>query len=242
MKRNEFLQRLIGISGLGFLSLPEVESKQKIYLLQTFVAGFRFYKGVELLQHMQQNDFVELRREPDNEHDPFAVALYWQQEKVGFLPAESNETIARLLDAEALHLIGVITHLKQDVQPWENVVVGVYFLSDKNPLPPHASYLTQLAKPEYRTIKTEKQSRQDHLPYVTDYEGRRIIDPNGINDEAAKAYFEKYYTKQALQINGKTYLEVPDDGIYSYVYNVESAGWLYDEKGNKYLEFIFNEE
>lgn len=190
MKRNEFLQRLIGIAGLGFLSLPEVESKQKIYLLQTFVAGFRFYKGVELLPLMQQNDFVELRREHDNKHDPFAVALYWQQEKIGFLPAEANETIARLLDAEALQLIGVITHLKHDVQPWENAVVGVYFLSDKSPLPPHASYLTQIAKPEYTTIKEQKQFREQYLPYVTEYDGSRVIDPKGIDDGAAKAYFE----------------------------------------------------
>ncbi|MGN6299437.1 MAG: HIRAN domain-containing protein [Ginsengibacter sp.] len=49
-----------------------------MYLLQSFVAGFRFYKGMELLPHMQEQDIVELRRQPDNEHNEFAVAVYWQ--------------------------------------------------------------------------------------------------------------------------------------------------------------------
>jgi hypothetical protein len=70
---------------LGFFSVAEVAASQKVYLLQSFVAGFRFYKGMELLPLMQEQDIVELRRQPDNEHDEFAVAVYWQQQMIGYL-------------------------------------------------------------------------------------------------------------------------------------------------------------
>jgi hypothetical protein len=45
-----------------------------------------------------------------------------------------------------------------------------------------------------------------------------------------------------MTINNKRYLKVPDDGIYTYMYNVESKGWIKNEKGEEFLEFVFNEE
>jgi len=233
MNRSGFLKRLIGISGLGFFSIAEVAASQKAYLLQSFVAGFRFYKGMELLPHMQEQDMVELRRHPDNEHDEFAVALYWQQEMIGYLPAVSNEIIARLMDAKALPLIGIITHLQRDAKPWENVAVAVYFLKDGN-LP---EYLTKVEEPFYNTLHTTNKPNQ--LPDVLEY-NERVIALDGIADKAARAYFTKYYQKYEMQINGRKYVKVPDDGIYTYMYEVESFGWITGDDGKKYLEFIFN--
>jgi|GEM_PF-3395423 len=150
MKRSEFLQRVLSVTGLGFLSVVQIKEFQKIYLLQAFVAGFRFHKGMELLPLMQESDVLELRREPANEHDPFAVALYWQQEMIGYLPADSNETIAKLLDAEALPLLAAITHLNRGTRPWENVAVAIFYLHSKEkPLPAGAEYLTWLEEPVY---------------------------------------------------------------------------------------------
>ena len=149
MKRSDFSQRLIGVVIFGKLPFSELILKRKVYLLHCFVAGFWYYRGMDLLNEMEVNDFLELRREPENEYDEFAIALYWQQEKIGFIPAGYNETIARLLDAEALPLLASITHLKKEVEPWENVVVAVYFLQEEKKLPPHADYLHHLGEPEY---------------------------------------------------------------------------------------------
>lgn len=243
MTRASFLQRLIGITGLGFLSVPEAQASRKIYLLQSFVAGFRFHKGMELLPVMQENDLLELRREPNNEHDAFAIALYWQQEMIGYLPAADNEPIARLLDAAALPLLGIITHLNRDTKPWENLAVAVYFLQpEKLQLPEHANYLTRLVTPAYATLKKQSiRSKEQPLPHVFD-EYDRIIAVDEITDPAAKAYFEKNYAKHEMSIAGKRFLKVPDDGIYTYMYNVEATQWLVDEDDKKWLEFIFNED
>lgn len=237
MNRSGFLKRLIGISGLGFFSISEVSASQKAYLLQSFVAGFRFYKGMELLPQMREQDMIELRRMPDNEHDEFAVSLHWQQEMIGYLPADSNEIIARLMDAKALPLIGIITHLQHDVKPWENVAVAVYFL--KNGTLPE--YLTKVEEPYCETLHRGKNNKPNLLPDVLEYD-ERVIALDGIDDEGAKAYFTTWYQKHQMLIGGKTYVKVPDDGIYTYMYEVQSHGWITGDDGKKYLEFIFVSE
>lgn len=191
---------------------------------------------MDLLPHMKEQDIIGLKREPENEHDDFAVALYWQQEMIGYLPAASNEVIARLMDANALPLFGIITHLQKNAKPWENVAVAVYFVQPENKALPE--YLTILAAPVYTTIQKKESQHKEYLPHVLDYE-ERIIELKKIPDEAARAYFTKYYSKYKMQIKGKTYVEVPDNGIYTYMYNVHSVGWIYHEKGKKYLEFVF---
>lgn len=240
MTRTDFLNRLIGISGLGFLSVTEIEAKQKAYLLQSFVAGFRFHKGMELLPLLRQGDLLQLKREANNEHDEFAVALYWQQEMIGYLPAASNEIIARLLDAEALPLIGTITHLNKEAKPWENVAVAVYLLqTQKKQLPP---YLTTLVQPDYTTVKKKQnKNKERYVPDVLEYYDR-IIAVDDVADETARAYFEKCYGNKQMMINNKRYLLVPDDGIYQYMYNVDSKGWLANAEGDEFLEFVFTED
>ena len=56
MARSTFLQPLIGLGGFGFISVTNAQARRKIYLLQSFVAGFRFHKGMELLPLMREND------------------------------------------------------------------------------------------------------------------------------------------------------------------------------------------
>jgi hypothetical protein len=61
LTRSAFLQRLIPLVGLGRLTYRQAHSYRKIYLFQSFVAGFRYYKGMELLPLMGINDPLELR-------------------------------------------------------------------------------------------------------------------------------------------------------------------------------------
>lgn len=236
MNRSTFLNRLVGIAGLGFFPVTEIVAKRKIYLLQTFVAGFRFYRGMQLLPYMQEGDLLELRRDPQNQHDSFAIALYWQQEMIGYLPAASNEVVARLMDANALPLVAGITHLNKDAKPWENVAVAVYFLQpEKAPLAQHAAYLTVVQPPAYTTVRRQ-QPKEEWVPDVLDHD-ERVIDLNEIDDEEAKSYFETWYGKRSVDIEGGRFVHVPDDGIYTYMYNVDSIGWVTDKKGKRWLQF-----
>lgn len=244
MKRSDFLQRLIAIAGYGSFNLKAIIPKRKIYLLQFFVAGFRHYKGMELLPYMELNDLLELRREPENEHDECAIALYWQQEKIGFVPASSNEMLAKLLDAKALPLLGMITHLNREVKPWENVVAAVYFLQDETvEIPAYAGYLKQVAQPIYTTPKRQQQDKLFEAVFDCD---NRIVDISNIKIPAIKAHFEKYYQEKKYRVlyEGKPHAHIYTDDIYTYMYNVNPVKWVTADNGENYLlfEFIENPE
>ncbi len=70
-----------------------------ILVLECLVAGtsFRNLKNVEpeLLHKVQ----LETVREGKNEFDKFAVALHFKKNKIGYIPKDKNETVARLMDA-----------------------------------------------------------------------------------------------------------------------------------------------
>lgn len=90
---------------------------------------------------------------------------------MGFIPSSVNEMLCYLLDSDALSLFAVITHLERNSQPWENVAIAVYFIQEVNKdLPAHASYLTRIEAPHYRTlsknkneVKKERVLTLDHL-------------------------------------------------------------------------------
>lgn len=110
-----------------------------------------------MLGSMKEGDLLELVKEPENEYDHCAIALHLQGNKIGFIPASVNEMLSYLLDAEALSLFAEITHLEKESQPWENVAIAVYFVQEVNKeLPAHASYLTRIEVPHYRTLNNKK--------------------------------------------------------------------------------------
>ncbi len=246
MNRSGFLKQLIASIAIGRLPISVTKDFRKIYLLQCFAAGFRHYEGMRLLADMKEGDLLELVREPLNEYDPCAIALHWQGKKVGFIPASINEMLSYLMDAEALSLFAVITHLEKNTQPWENVALAVYFVQEVNKdLPAHASHLTKIEAPHYRTLNRKKgQQDNEPIPTLDDLfdDSHRVINLDTIPESqvAAKAYFEKRYGQYPVSIKGNSrYLHIKDDGIYTYMYEIsEDINVLKDEKGKKYLEFF----
>jgi CpXC protein/HIRAN domain len=63
-----------------------------------FVAGFPYHEGPRLIDRLTAGDPLRLVREPDNPHDPRAVAIYNQDDRIGYVPRERNREIADRLD------------------------------------------------------------------------------------------------------------------------------------------------
>lgn len=142
---------MIALFGLSSLPKELIQQYDRIYLLQCFVRGFKYYKGPELLESMHEGAMLELVREPGNSYDSNAIALHFNGHKIGFLPAEENKYLSKILDAGLLELLAEITHLNPDAATWENVHVAVYALkeSGSSDLP---EYLTTLESPQYFTL------------------------------------------------------------------------------------------
>ncbi|MDQ0418765.1 hypothetical protein J2Z48_002969 [Croceifilum oryzae] len=84
----------------------EIQAKQKIFRRrkETRVAGPMYEGRQELIAQMNEETSLHLEREPSNEYDPNAVAIYaaisGKSEKIGYVHAYISETIAPLMDRE----------------------------------------------------------------------------------------------------------------------------------------------
>jgi hypothetical protein len=88
---------LLAALSKGGLSI-DVFSKD-ILVLECLVAGTSFRKLQDVEPKLGTEVKLELQCEPNNEYDEFAIVLYFQKSKIGFIPRDKNEVIARLIDA-----------------------------------------------------------------------------------------------------------------------------------------------
>ena len=88
---------LLGALSKGAFSL-DVFSRE-ILVLECLAAGTSFRKLDEVLDDLKETVQLEMKREGKNEFDQFAIALWFQNTKVGYIPKEKNEVLARLMDA-----------------------------------------------------------------------------------------------------------------------------------------------
>ncbi len=155
MNRLDFIRKTL--MGAGVAALPKnwIKQYQKYYLLQCFVRGFKYYEGPKMLQQMKAGDMLELVREPENEYDNNAIALHFNKRKIGFIPAEENHLLSKLLDIKAVDFQAEITHLQPDAATWENVSVALFLLKEKNVDldVAHIAALTTLESPSYYSLK-----------------------------------------------------------------------------------------
>ena len=90
------LLALIGTEGINALGLP----KREIFLLDIVVAGTTFCPIVqELVPTLLPNTVLRMVRQPHNEYDENAIAIYYEEHRIGYVPQEFNLVISRLMDA-----------------------------------------------------------------------------------------------------------------------------------------------
>lgn len=103
----------------GFFDRDAFKRKQRsILVLKTAVAGLYYHvdddteEGKELLKALTPGTELHLFRDPDNEHDKWAISVYTTDDReLGYVTRFKNETIARLMDH------GKVFHAFVDEQP-----------------------------------------------------------------------------------------------------------------------------
>ena len=66
-------------------------------LMDFHIAGFAHHDGLSVIDDLLLGTKVDLRCEPDNPHDPEAVAIYYDDIKIGYIPAAKNSLFFTLL-------------------------------------------------------------------------------------------------------------------------------------------------
>jgi len=78
---------------------------RSVLVLQTGIAGLQFHvddnteEGRKILESLTPGTELRLYRDPENEHDRWAISVYTADDKeLGYVTRFKNETIARLMD------------------------------------------------------------------------------------------------------------------------------------------------
>ena len=119
-------QKSFGKPGLFFRNLRQ--STDLILLQESPVAGFQHHRGVAIWPFLREGEKLNLVRESVNQHDRNAVAVYFRNDKLGYVPQRENATLAQMLD-RGEKLDAQIIRLLDEENPWRRVRIQVSLLS-----------------------------------------------------------------------------------------------------------------
>ncbi|MBS9776347.1 MAG: HIRAN domain-containing protein [Fusobacterium sp.] len=76
--------------------------KKKIYEKSRYIdsfhiAGFQYYEGLEVIDELKVGTKVILIEEENNPYDAKAVAIYYKDTKLGYVPSTNNTNLSRFL-------------------------------------------------------------------------------------------------------------------------------------------------
>jgi LSD1 subclass zinc finger protein len=105
--------------------------ESRVYLLETWAAGFQYHDGPEpeVQTVLADGNDLLLVREPYNEYDAQAIAIHTHcEDKVGFIPRQINTMLATMMD-QGIPLFAEIVVFRHDLveeTPWNCLRVRVY--------------------------------------------------------------------------------------------------------------------
>ena len=67
------------------------------FFMQFTIAGFTYYDGVEVFNKLEIGQKLKLRIEPENRYDPEAVAVYFYDKQLGYVPKAQNKTLFQFI-------------------------------------------------------------------------------------------------------------------------------------------------
>jgi len=79
------------------------------------IAGWNYYDGIDVLYKLVSGTAVRLVSEPDNLYDDAAVAVYYQNTKLGHVPRTCNRDVLKMIDGHSTnHFDAVIKNISFD--------------------------------------------------------------------------------------------------------------------------------
>jgi hypothetical protein len=88
------------------------------------LAGFQYYRAADIWPFLREGETLRLVREAGNPHDANAVAIWFRNEKLGYIPRGANHFLALWMD-RGQSFQGRILRLREGVDPWTRVWLRV---------------------------------------------------------------------------------------------------------------------
>jgi hypothetical protein len=124
MKRRTFFRRLFGSVGATLAGSVVTADERSVLIQESPIAGFQFHSGDAIWSALGVGDELRLVRESSNAHDADAVAIYFNDDKLGYVPRAENSAISQMLD-RGEDLQARISRLLVDEDPWQRVRISI---------------------------------------------------------------------------------------------------------------------
>ena len=90
------------------------------------IAGFTYYDGADVFKNLKIGAPLSIKAEPENRYDPEAVAIYYQETKLGFIPRTDNKVIRQFLNLGYTDLFEAkISQITPEAHPEKQIRVVV---------------------------------------------------------------------------------------------------------------------
>ena len=108
-----------------FKSLRQLETKR--HFLSFNIAGFTYHDGCEVFDQLKIGSPLRLIREEDNPHDSNAIAVFFGDTWLGYVPRLKNSDLALFMDMGYEDLfVARIQQLNPQAHPEQQVGAVVY--------------------------------------------------------------------------------------------------------------------
>ncbi|PIE50527.1 MAG: DNA-binding protein [Flavobacteriales bacterium] len=105
--------------------------KTKEHLAHFNIAGFTYYDGVECFNKLKIGEKLRLELDAENKYDARAVAIYYKNYKLGFVPRSENRIIYKLLSVGLEDRLKIrIQSVSPDDHPENQIGVVVHLIGD----------------------------------------------------------------------------------------------------------------
>ena len=118
-------RRIWGVVLLLWAATAHADEGVRVLVQSSPLAGFHHHAAAKVWRELRVGDALELAREPDNPHDPNAVAVRWRGHKLGYVPRRENGALAWGLD-RGTPLRARISDLAEHPNPARRVRFEVY--------------------------------------------------------------------------------------------------------------------
>ena len=99
-------------------------AEREFLIQESPVAGFQYHDGETVWPRLSAGDSLQLLREPANPYDRRAVAVYWGESKLGYVPRAANTAVSQMMD-RGENLAARVKRLRDSRDPWKRVEFSI---------------------------------------------------------------------------------------------------------------------
>jgi len=127
MKRSEFLKQLFALVALPTMIKAEtIKKESKACIYEGEVVGLQYYNAEDLVGIMKEEEILTMKREPENKFDTRAIAIYYNEHKIGYMAKRHNKIMSKMLDTGHGNFEAKISYLYGEEYPYLTVEYEVW--------------------------------------------------------------------------------------------------------------------